>query len=141
MLNNEKFIIRLKELLVNNGLSAAAFSERIGVQRSSVSHILSSRNKPSLDFILKIHEAFKEVSLEWLLYGTTNQDQHKEVLLQPEQSQPSTTKTPDLFESVTPKAPTPSTLSLDEIKKNNSPIDHVIEFYKDGSFTVFYPNS
>jgi transcriptional regulator with XRE-family HTH domain len=39
------------------------------VQRSSISHLLNGRNKPSLEFILKINDAFKEVDLQWLLFG------------------------------------------------------------------------
>ena len=55
MLNIDNFISRLEELMETNQLSAAAFAEKIGVQRSSVSHILSKRNKPSLEFILKFY--------------------------------------------------------------------------------------
>ena len=67
MLNIDYFISRLEELMDNHQLSAAAFAEKIGVQRSSVSHILSKRNKPSLEFILKINAAFDSIGLDWLL--------------------------------------------------------------------------
>ena len=60
---------RIKQLMLDNELSAAAFADTIGVQRSSISHILSERNKPSLDFILKILHAYPSVSSEWLLKG------------------------------------------------------------------------
>lgn len=60
---------RIKQLMHDNELSAAAFADTIGVQRSSISHILSERNKPSLDFILKILNAYPSVSVEWLLKG------------------------------------------------------------------------
>ena len=72
MLNTERFLERLEFLMENNRLNATAFAEKIGVQRSSVSHILSKRNKPSLEFMLKIHEHFKEVNLEWLILGNQN---------------------------------------------------------------------
>ena len=49
--------------------SASSFAEKIGVQRSSISHILSGRNKPSLDFVLKVLSSFPEVELYWLLNG------------------------------------------------------------------------
>jgi hypothetical protein len=39
------------------------------VQRSSLSHLLSGRNKPSLDFILKIVDVFPDVDLYWILNG------------------------------------------------------------------------
>ena len=58
----EDFTKKLKLLLENEGLTASKFAEKIGVQRSSVSHVLSGRNKPSLDFILKINKSIKKVS-------------------------------------------------------------------------------
>ena len=69
MLNTDNFITRLEILMEKNQLSAAAFAERIGVQRSSVSHILSKRNKPSLDFFLKIKERYPETDLNWIISG------------------------------------------------------------------------
>ena len=72
MLNTERFLERLEFLMENNQLNATAFAEKIGVQRSSVSHILSKRNKPSLEFMLKIYEHFEEVNLEWLILGNQN---------------------------------------------------------------------
>ncbi|MEM9000999.1 MAG: helix-turn-helix transcriptional regulator [Bacteroidota bacterium] len=60
---------RLKKILHHYQLSAATFADRIGIQRSSMSHILSGRNRPSLDFVKKLVETFPEVDLYWLLYG------------------------------------------------------------------------
>ena len=53
-------------------LSASGFADKIEVQRSSLSHLLSGRNKPSLDFILKIIAVFPEVDLYWILNGIGN---------------------------------------------------------------------
>jgi plasmid maintenance system antidote protein VapI len=72
MINTEDFIKRLEILFDHFGHSAATFSDKIGVQRSGVSHLLSGRNKPSLDFVLKIITAFPEVDLYWLLSGKGN---------------------------------------------------------------------
>ena len=69
MLNIKEFTERLKLLLDYYEESASSFAEKIGVQRSSISHILSGRNKPSLDFILKILHTYPEVELYWLLNG------------------------------------------------------------------------
>lgn len=60
---------RLKKIMDEGGLTPAQMADRIGVQRSAISHILSGRNKPSLDFVLKVLESFPEVSSEWLLRG------------------------------------------------------------------------
>ena len=69
MVNTDEFIKRLEKLLDYYQLSASAFADRIGVQRSSLSHLLSGRNKPSLDLILKISDEFKEVDLYWIING------------------------------------------------------------------------
>jgi len=63
------FLSRLKTILAHNELSSAAFADLIDVQKSSISHLLNGRNKPSLEFVMKVSEAFPEVDLQWLLYG------------------------------------------------------------------------
>jgi transcriptional regulator with XRE-family HTH domain len=60
---------RLQQLLDKEGLTPVRFSEIVGVQRSSVSHILSGRNNPGLEFIQKILTAFPHVSSDWLILG------------------------------------------------------------------------
>ncbi len=69
MINIENFIKRLQEIIKFYGLSAASFADKIGVQRSSISHILSGRNRPSLEFVMKVLSSFPEVDLYWLLNG------------------------------------------------------------------------
>lgn len=106
MVNTDEFILRLEQLFANHGLSASSFSDKIGVQRSSISHLLSGRNKPSLDFILKIMAAFPDTDLYWLLTGNANTN-----------ATASASKEP-------------------EIKiKDKSEIDKIIVFYSDGSFS------
>ena len=67
MIDTTEFNTRLKKILDYYGLSASAFAEVITVQRSSISHILSGRNKPSLEFITKVVNAFPDIDLLWLL--------------------------------------------------------------------------
>ena len=50
-------------------MTAAQFAEKIGISPSSLSHILSGRNNPSLEVVMKIHKACDYISLDWLLYG------------------------------------------------------------------------
>lgn len=68
-LTKKKMIDRIKRFIEMQDLSSSSFANEIGVQRSSVSHVLSGRNKPSLDFVVKIKERFPEVNLEWLING------------------------------------------------------------------------
>ena len=61
---------RIELLISTKGMTNAEFAERIGVQPSNISHVLSGRNNPSLDLVNKILESFREVRTEWLLKGS-----------------------------------------------------------------------
>ena len=69
MINSSDFTDRLQKVMTYYSLSASAFADKIGVQRSSISHILSGRNKPSLEFVMKVLSSFDDVDLYWLLNG------------------------------------------------------------------------
>jgi len=60
---------RIQLILKTYNLSPSQFADEIKVQRSGLSHILSGRNKPSLDFVTKILNHFSDISPEWLLFG------------------------------------------------------------------------
>jgi transcriptional regulator with XRE-family HTH domain len=60
---------RILEFLRAENKSSAQLAEEIGVQASGISHILSGRNNPSLDFVLKMLEKYKYLSSDWLLFG------------------------------------------------------------------------
>ena len=60
---------RLLKFLNVEGISYTKFADEIGVQRSSISHILSGRNKPSFDFIQKILTRYDKINPEWLIMG------------------------------------------------------------------------
>lgn len=118
MINIEDFIKRLQKVIDYYGESASSFAEKIGVQRSSISHILSGRNKPSLDFILKILSAYPEVDLYWLFNGKGTF---------PSEEKTKTTKK----ESISPTKNYKNLLS--EAEKDKT-IERIVIFYSDGSF-------
>ena len=60
---------RIELLMKCYNLSPSQFADRTGIQRASVSHIISGRNKPSLEVMLKIYEAFPSVDMKWLMMG------------------------------------------------------------------------
>lgn len=60
---------RIIEFLKAENKSSVQFAEEIGVQPSGISHIISGRNKPSLDFILKMLQKYHFLSTDWLLFG------------------------------------------------------------------------
>ena len=61
---------RFKMIMDREKLTAGAFAESIGVAQATISHILGSRNKyPSTEVILRLHQRYKDIDLEWLLTG------------------------------------------------------------------------
>ena len=60
---------RIVEIMKKKKISASDLSKKIKVQKSSISHILSGRNKPSLDFVVKLSDSFSDISLDWLING------------------------------------------------------------------------
>jgi transcriptional regulator with XRE-family HTH domain len=60
---------RIILLIKAKNLTAAQFADEIGVQKSSISHIISGRNNASLDFIQKVLLTYPEVNIEWLMFG------------------------------------------------------------------------
>ena len=113
-MNTENFINKLNSILEYYHLSASSLADKIGVPRSSISHLLSGRNKPSLDFILKLVDAFSEIELDWLVLDKGSFPK-KEI---PKQN----TKT------ITPVT-TQNNTSKEIVK--------IVFFYNDGSFETF----
>ena len=120
MLNIDEFINRINELMEEYQLNASSLADKIGVQRSSLSHILSKRNKPSLDFILKIERNFEKIDLNWLLFGKSS---FEDIKVKNEKNLNST----DL------------TLKKDSLDVKVSKIKEIIHLYEDGSFNVYFP--
>lgn len=134
MVNSDQFSKRLEKILEYYDISAAAFAEAIDVGRSSISHILSGRNKPSLDFVMKVVQTYPEVELYWLLNGKG--------------SFPSTSAKTETKPAPGPSAPTPTTVvsprnELEEREKmliqnsSSKKIRKIVFFYEDGSFEAF----
>lgn len=63
---------RILEFLKTENKSSAQFAEEINVQPSSISHIISGRNNPSLDFVMKMLLKYPTLSTDWLLFGRGN---------------------------------------------------------------------
>ncbi len=60
---------RIKQVMEYEQMSPTAFADKININRSSLTHIFSGRNQPSLDVAKKILTAFPEISTEWLIMG------------------------------------------------------------------------
>lgn len=115
MVNSKEFAQRLHIILEYYDLSASAFAKRIGVQPSGISHLLSGRNKPSLDFIMKVVEQFPEVDLYWLLNGKGSFPSEK-------------------------AAPLPYREELKPPIKDSKNVHQIIICYSDGTFESYSPS-
>ena len=124
MVNIEKFAERLKIVMDHYELSAALFAEKIEVQRSSISHILSKRNKPSLEFVLKVLNVFPEVDLFWLLNGV---GQFPKKIERP-------SPTPSLTIADINKELSAPSGNSNVVKRNSALIERIVVFYSDGTF-------
>lgn len=151
-MQSEEFIKRLEKVFDYYGMSASSFADKILVQRSSISHLLSGRNKPSLDFILKIVEHFSEVDIMWLLKGygdfpkNNNEKDVTTTLSSPEINNIKTPLQQDLFttehefsknELFKNTIETKPTMSKIEKNEKENEIEQIVVFYKDGSFKLY----
>ncbi|SHG77754.1 Helix-turn-helix [Flavobacterium fluvii] len=153
MVNTEDFIKRLEIILDYYSLNASSFADKIGVQRSSLSHLLSGRNKPSLDFMLKILDVFPEVDLYWVLNGKgtfpKSESENNINLSTPTPiAETKIEKATDLFsvELSNKKNPVEEKLATSisntqnsVLSKKNSEIDQIVIFYKNGTFKTYSP--
>ena len=90
---------RISKIIAYSEFSLSEFADEIEVQRSSISHVTSGRNKPSLDFLMKIKNRFPELEWEWLIEGKGEMLTTPDI---PEESKeikekPKPTSLPDLF--------------------------------------------
>jgi transcriptional regulator with XRE-family HTH domain len=135
---------RLLKLLTQLGYSATKFADEIGVQRSGISHILSGRNKPSYDFIVKILNKFPELDAEWLILGKgvmfKTGKSVENLNFSTESNPPGTAKTPDLFSVPVEKNQPPIIKQSDFTKVTNvTYINRIIVLSTDGTFDVYNP--
>jgi len=63
---------RIKQVIELSGLTMTEFADLLKVQRSSISHLISGRNKPSMDFLEKLVEHFPDIDLKWLISGSSS---------------------------------------------------------------------
>lgn len=131
---------RFRYIMKLNQLTSSAFADEIGVQKSSISHILSGRNKPSLEFIQKVLTRFPKVDASWLINGTTNIDPNSESIKPDVTQREQTISLEKKGDSIDKK---PSELSDIEISsygnKQKARISKIVVFYEDNSFQEFTP--
>ena len=152
MLNTEDFIQRLEFIMEHFGLSASSFADKISVQRSSISHLLSGRNKPSLDFVMKVLDFFPELNLYWLLNGsgTYLKKDSEEITVNEVQNTPTPiteNKSKEFVSSIYDENTVdgknddlvPNAVAIPKNTRGKQ-IDKIVLFYTDGTFQDYKPS-
>jgi transcriptional regulator with XRE-family HTH domain len=140
---------RLLEFLKAENKSSAQLAEEIGVQPSGISHILSGRNNPSLDFVVKMLEKYQFLSTEWLLFGKGSMykeikmqtlfDQNRDInpennskLIKNESGKSESEYKDVRKDDKIPDLPVP-------VKNKTSAVEKIVWFYDDKSFEEYFP--
>jgi|SRR5690554_635480 len=131
MINSVDFAKRLEIIMEYYGLTATALAEEMDFNRSTISHLVSGRNKPSLEFVMKVLQRFQEVELNWLVSGkgvfpstSRNIDYKNE--------KPKTNDISSLNKEISEELNVP--LKSMEENTNGKKIDRIVIFYVDGTF-------
>jgi len=148
MVNLSAMKERIIEFLRSENKSSAQLAEDIGVQPSGISHILSGRNKPSLDFITKMLEKYPYLSTEWLLFGkgVMYKDSQMQSLFD-EASLSNAKLEPRPVESSFPASDAPKRPSSGQESSGNISIEQesgsrivrIVWFLSDNSFIEYFP--
>lgn len=141
---------RLQQFLELEQLKAAQFADIMGIQRSSVSHILSGRNKPGFDFIQKFLTKFPSVNPDWLILGKGKPFREMNAQNSPQND----SQSPNLFSidqdnrdrdletcEIYDGDDSNQDILADEQDTETPPRDvrRITLFYSDGTFQEFYP--
>ena len=147
---------RIAEFLKEEGLTPSKLAEMLGVQPSSISHLLSGRNKPGFDFIVKFLQRFPKVNPDWLILGKgkiyresdTRQSLFSNIEpLLPNQFPPEeepNQKTQSSEKRIFQGEPIDITQDQDPVttnsnKSNNGTIEQLIICYDDHTFATYIP--
>jgi len=136
---------RIRKLLLSEGLTSGAFADEIGVQRSSLSHILNGRNNPSLDFVIKAKNRFPKLSLSWLILGNgemyPTENEQETIVDTPSSNSPTIFNAfPDEdLRDISVKTPeSPTGTGIQEISASRQ-VDKIVIFYSDQTFGTYIP--
>ena len=153
---------RIRKFMEYKGITPSELADTIGVQRSNVTHVLKSRNKPSFQFIEKMLQIYPDLNAKWLLLGTgpmvetTVKDRTLfDQLTEPARTQnplPEKTEIKPPVEEYAPvetkeiTAPPPiekkigNNVIQDQFFSPEKPVERLIVFFKDQTFKVYYPS-
>ncbi|WP_421830949.1 helix-turn-helix transcriptional regulator [Larkinella sp.] len=129
---------KIKQVLKDKNLTPSYFADEIGVQRSSISHILSGRNRPSFDIIQKIIRRFPELGYDWIL----EEDQPLTNVNPRPVAMPAISRKPSPQPEIVDEKPPYTAPPQSSVAKNKEEktIERILIFYTDGTFREYAPS-
>lgn len=147
---------KLLKLMKSEKLSSSRLAEILEIQPSSISHILSGRNKPSYDFLVKILRRFPTLNPDWLLLDAeqmyrSNEELDRHINDTNTQSSQTTGSAEKMIvnskSALNPKnessqnstnRPVENIAAVANIATDGRTIERVIVLYTDKSFEAYY---
>jgi len=153
---------RIRKFMEYKGITPSELADTIGVQRSNVTHVLKSRNKPSFQFIEKMLQVYPDLNAKWLLLGTgpmvettakgrTLFDQLTEPVrtqsplpekseIKPQVEEPAPIETKEIVAPPPVEKKIENNVIQDQFFSPEKPVERLIVFFKDQTFKVYYPS-
>jgi len=128
---------RLRLLLENEGLTSSKFANIVGYRPSSISHILSGRNKPGFDFIREILKKFDTINPEWLILGSGEMYKTTDNVI--DDNRESAIRDSIKTNKVESEPDSPYISNI-KVKTDGKVIVKVLIFYSDQTFTEYIPS-
>lgn len=147
---------RIKAIMEYYQMKPGQFADAVGIQRSVLSHVLSGRNKPSLDFVLRIKNHFPDIRLDWLILGKgemfAKNDKGAATLFSQENvvksgvSLPEEEKPRQVAESLKEGRQTEPRVKEEEpapyfVSGAGERLEKIVFFYRDGTFRAYAPKN
>lgn len=139
---------RIVKIMERERMGQAQFANAIGIQRAAMSHIISGRNNPSLDVMLKILHRYPQLNPDWLLFGKGEMLRSSDSSIEQEEDQ---VKTPPQLHLMaddhvevsqaalnTERAPSEKQMAI-SVEKTNKTVSRIMVFYSDNTYETFVP--
>jgi len=154
---------RIEKIMQLEEMNSAVFAAEIGIQGSTLSHILNGRNNPSLDVLKKILNRFRTVSSDWLILGvgsmyrsekqsqtptlfdSIEENTYKSTISDPKIEEKNATQSIFIQQKNSPVSETASVISqettspvnLPSIESTSKSVKKIIVYYTDNTFQEF----
>ena len=141
-------VTRICKIMEREGLTPSKFADKIGVQRPALSHVLNGRNNVSLDMVMKIMQAFPEISTDWMLYGNGDMSkQHALITSEGEENTPfeerqeaapvNSAAIPQQKKTAQPMQDMEAASHIIRMDSTDKRISKIMIFYSDDTFETF----